>query len=151
MGPCRISKKSPVGVCGADADTIVARNFLRAVAAGCSAHSDHGRGVAEVFLAAAKGEAPDYQLKDTVKLQKLAGELGVQTKDRTANEIAVDIGKIALEEFGKAEGTQLMARRRQNPARRFGKSSASHLVPLTARLLRPFTEPRWALTRIIEA
>jgi carbon-monoxide dehydrogenase catalytic subunit len=111
MGPCRISKKSPVGVCGADADTIVARNFLRAVAAGCSAHSDHGRGVAEVFLAAAKGEAPDYQLKDTVKLQKLAGELGVQTKDRTANEIAVDVGKIALEEFGKAEGTQLMAKR----------------------------------------
>ena len=50
MGPCRISKKSPLGVCGANADTIVARNFLRAVAAGVSAHSDHGRGVAEVFL-----------------------------------------------------------------------------------------------------
>jgi carbon-monoxide dehydrogenase catalytic subunit len=29
MGPCRITKKAPVGVCGADADTIVARNFLR--------------------------------------------------------------------------------------------------------------------------
>lgn len=53
MGPCRITKKAPVGVCGADADTIVARNFLRAVAAGASAHSDHGRGVAEVFLATA--------------------------------------------------------------------------------------------------
>ncbi len=42
MGPCRISKKAPVGVCGANVDTIVARNFLRAVAAGASAHSDHG-------------------------------------------------------------------------------------------------------------
>jgi len=28
MGPCRISKKAQVGVCGAVADTIVARNFL---------------------------------------------------------------------------------------------------------------------------
>jgi carbon-monoxide dehydrogenase catalytic subunit len=50
MGPCRITKKAPVGVCGADADTIVARNFLRAIAAGTSAHSDHGRGVAKIPL-----------------------------------------------------------------------------------------------------
>ncbi len=34
MGPCRITAKSPLGVCGADADTIVARNFLREVAGG---------------------------------------------------------------------------------------------------------------------
>ena len=33
-GPCRISPASPKGVCGADADTIVMRNFLRSVAAG---------------------------------------------------------------------------------------------------------------------
>lgn len=72
MRPCRITKKAPVGVCGADADTIVARNFLRAVAADASAHSDHGRGVAEVFLATARGEAPDYNFRDTVKLYKLS-------------------------------------------------------------------------------
>ncbi len=33
-GPCRITPKSPRGICGANADTIVTRNFLRAVAAG---------------------------------------------------------------------------------------------------------------------
>jgi carbon-monoxide dehydrogenase catalytic subunit len=121
MGPCRIDpfgEGPQLGVCGADADTIVARNFLRAVAAGCSAHSDHGRGVAEVFLAAAKGEAPGYQLKDTLKLYKLAQEMGVQTtKDRSANEIAGDVGRIALDEFGKSQGTQLMARRAPKPRR----------------------------------
>ena len=121
MGPCRISKKAPVGVCGADVDTIVARNFLRAIAAGTSAHSDHGRGVAEVFLAAAKGEAPDYQIKDTVKLHALARELGVETKDRPVNEIAVDIGQIALGEFGKPDGTQLMARRAPKPRQEIWK------------------------------
>jgi carbon-monoxide dehydrogenase catalytic subunit len=44
MGPCRIDPfgEGPQrGVCGADVDTIIARNFLRAAAAGCSAHSDH--------------------------------------------------------------------------------------------------------------
>lgn len=38
-GPCRITPKSPRGICGADADTIVARNFTRAVAAGSAATS----------------------------------------------------------------------------------------------------------------
>lgn len=115
MGPCRISKKAPLGVCGADVDTIVARNFLRAIAAGVSAHSDHGRTVAEVFLAAARGEAKDYEIKDVVKLRKLAVELGVEVKDRSPNEIAIDIGQIAVQEFGKYEGTQFMARRAPKP------------------------------------
>ncbi len=33
-GPCRVTPSAPRGICGASADTIVARNFLRAVAAG---------------------------------------------------------------------------------------------------------------------
>lgn len=37
-GPCRVTPKAPKGVCGADADTIVARNFLRAVAAGAGCY-----------------------------------------------------------------------------------------------------------------
>ncbi len=121
MGPCRITKKATLGVCGADVDTIVARNFLRAIAAGVSAHSDHGRTVAEVFIATAKGEAGDYRLKDTIKLHKLARELGVETEDRSPSEIAVDVGKVALAEFGKPEGTQLMARRAPAPRQEIWK------------------------------
>ena len=121
MGPCRVSKKAPLGVCGANADTIVARNFLRAIAAGVSAHSDHGRTVAEVFIATARGEAPDYQIKDLTKLHKLAEELGVKTQGRQVNEIAVDVGVIALGEFGKAEGTQLMALRAPKPRQEIWK------------------------------
>jgi carbon-monoxide dehydrogenase catalytic subunit len=115
MGPCRITKKATLGVCGADADTIVARNFLRAVAAGASAHSDHGRGVAEVFLATARGEAPDYQFKDIIKLYQVAEDLGIETKDRSVKEIAEDIGTTALAEFGKPEGEQMMVRRAPQP------------------------------------
>ncbi|CAH2214901.1 anaerobic carbon-monoxide dehydrogenase catalytic subunit [Tepidibacter aestuarii] len=37
-GPCRITPKSPRGVCGATADTIVGRNFLRAVASGAACY-----------------------------------------------------------------------------------------------------------------
>ncbi|MGA2660928.1 MAG: carbon monoxide dehydrogenase, partial [Verrucomicrobiota bacterium] len=40
MGPCRITPKAPRGVCGANADTIVARNYVREVASGVAAHAD---------------------------------------------------------------------------------------------------------------
>lgn len=121
MGPCRVSKKASLGVCGADVDTIVARNFLRAVAAGVAAHSDHGRTVAEVFLSTAKGEAPDYKFKDLIKLNKLAKELQVETDGREPNKIALEVGQIALAEFGKFEGTQLMALRAPKPRQELWK------------------------------
>ncbi|NIA16762.1 MAG: anaerobic carbon-monoxide dehydrogenase catalytic subunit [Planctomycetes bacterium] len=124
MGPCRIDPFGDgpeLGVCGADVDTIVARNFLRAVAAGTSAHSDHCRTVAELFLAAAKGEAPDYHLTDMEKLHRVAKEFGIATDGRADNEIAVELGKIALGEFGKSEGRQLMARRAPGPRKEIWK------------------------------
>ena len=52
MGPCRVNpggKGAQVGVCGATADVIVARNLLREIASGTSAHSDHGREVVKAL------------------------------------------------------------------------------------------------------
>ena len=45
-GPCRITPEAPHGICGASADVIVARNFLRAVASGsgCYIHVRHPGG-----------------------------------------------------------------------------------------------------------
>jgi carbon-monoxide dehydrogenase catalytic subunit len=124
MGPCRIDPfgEGPQrGVCGADADTIIARNFLRAVAAGTSAHSDHGRGVAHTFVAMARGEAPDYGIKDRVKLLALAKEWDVKTEGRPDKEIALEIGELALAEFGKPHGTQRMAERAPGPRKELWK------------------------------
>ncbi len=122
MGPCRVplpkgkeetpeEKKKRRGICGATAETIAARNFIRMVAGGAAAHSDHGRGVAELFLAVAKGEAPGYEIKDEQKLLQLALDFGVTIGDRSNQEIATDIGEIALSEFGKQEGEVLFLRR----------------------------------------
>jgi len=50
MGPCRVDpfgEGPQKGVCGANADIIVARNLGRSIAAGASAHSDHGRDILE--------------------------------------------------------------------------------------------------------
>ncbi len=122
MGPCRVplpkgkeetpeEKKKRRGVCGATAETIAARNFVRMIASGAAAHSDHGRGVAELFLATAKGEASGYELKDEQKLLALALEWGITIGDRSNNEIAIDIGEKALAEFGRQEGELLFLKR----------------------------------------
>jgi carbon-monoxide dehydrogenase catalytic subunit len=122
MGPCRVplpkgKKETPEdkqkrrGICGATAETIAARNFIRMIAGGAAAHSDHGRGVAELFLAVAKGEAPGYKIKDEQKLLQVALDWGVKIGDRSNTEIAIDIGEIALAEFGRQEGELLFLRR----------------------------------------
>ncbi len=40
-GPCRITKKAEAGICGATADVIAARNFLRLAAGGAAAYTHH--------------------------------------------------------------------------------------------------------------
>ena len=89
QGPCRVpppkkkegetgeEKKQRMGLCGATAETIVARNFARMVAAGTAAHSDHSRGVAKLFKEIAHGEAPGYDVKDVAKLKKVAKDWDV--------------------------------------------------------------------------
>ena len=109
MGPCRIKKvkegePESVGICGATVDTIAARNFARMTAAGAAAHSDHGRAVAETLIAAAKGEAPGYGIKDVQKLMSVALDLDVEIGERSNEEIALEVGEKALAMFGQQEG-----------------------------------------------
>ena len=107
MGPCRIDPfgdGASAGVCGATADTIAARNFVRMIAGGAAAHSDHGRGVAELFLATAKGEAPGYEIRDVMKLYQVAMNFGIEIVDRSVEDIALEVGEKALAEFGQQEG-----------------------------------------------
>ena len=103
MGPCRIDPfgEGPQrGVCGADADIIVARNLGRAIAAGASAHSDHGRDILEVFAATAEGKTAGYEIRDETKLHALAEELGVTTEARSTQDIARDVADVMMEDYG---------------------------------------------------
>jgi carbon-monoxide dehydrogenase catalytic subunit len=104
MGPCRLTKDGQTGICGATIETITARNFARAVAAGAASHSDHGRDLAFTLLATAKGEAQGYKIRDPYKLNKLATELGIPTEGREINEIALDVAETCLGFFGQQKG-----------------------------------------------
>jgi len=131
MGPCRLplpkggieGEDTRKGLCGATANTIAARNFGRMVAAGTSAHSDHGRSVAEVFLSVARKEKEDYKIKDPLKLIQIAPFFGVETtlevdgevKDRSIDEIALEVAEKACAEWGKPEGELAYLKRAPKP------------------------------------
>jgi carbon-monoxide dehydrogenase catalytic subunit len=115
MGPCRISpfeEEGPkAGVCGATADTIVARNLIRMIAGGAAAHSDHGRDIAHTLLLTAEGKGGGYEIKDEAKLGALAAEYGIETDGRSKEEIALDLAHAVYAEFGKQEGPIQFTRR----------------------------------------
>ena len=104
QGPCRIIPTKAgmdKGICGADAYTIVARNIVRYMAGGASAHSDHGREIAYTLLHMAEGHAPDYKVTDADKLMRVAAKVGVETAGRPVNDVAKDVAIKALNDFGK--------------------------------------------------
>ncbi|MCG8688998.1 MAG: anaerobic carbon-monoxide dehydrogenase catalytic subunit [Desulfobacterales bacterium] len=124
MGPCRLplpkagieGEDTRKGLCGATANTIAARNFLRMIAGGAAAHSDHGRTVAEVFLSVARKETEDYKVKDPIKLLSIAPHYGVETKvevdgemvDRDMDEITLEVAEAAIAEWGKVGSNTLV-------------------------------------------
>nr|HID13084.1 carbon monoxide dehydrogenase [Anaerolineae bacterium] len=106
QGPCRIDpfEEGPTkGVCGATADTVVARNLARAIAGGCAAHSGHAKHLVHTLLKAARGQTLDYIIKDEAKLKAVAGQVGIETEGKEVNEIALELAETALAEFSEKE------------------------------------------------
>ena len=103
MGPCRVDPfgEGPQrGVCGADADIIVARNLCRMIAAGAASHSDHGRDLVEVLAGVASGKAPGYTIRDVEKLKSIAAEYGIETQGKEILAIAGELAYAMQEDYG---------------------------------------------------
>ncbi len=131
QGPCRVpppkkkegetvaEKKQRSGLCGATAETIVARNFARMVCGGAAAHNDHSRGVALLFKEVAHGRAQGYELKDVAKLRRVARDFGVEltegegdeAKSRSKEAIAQELADKVLAEFGRQHGELTFVKR----------------------------------------
>ena len=109
MGPCRITPKSPRGICGCDANGIVARNYLRFTAGGAATHSDHGRSICHTLYASKEGG--NYQVKDPETLCRIAKEWGIETEGRDIYDVAHEVAETGLMEYGKPFGVQRFLKR----------------------------------------
>lgn len=123
-GPCRITPNGQKGICGADADTIVSRNLLRAIAAGsgCYIHVIEKTALNLKNTALNKGT-----IKGKHALRHLAELFGIQSTDeqdaalQVANAVLADIYK---PEYEKMELVEKLA---YKP--RFGKWKELGILP----------------------
>jgi len=108
-GPCRISPEAPRGICGADADTIVTRNLLRAVASGsgCYIHIVENTALNVKNVAKTKGD-----IKGIATLDRLASIFGIEEADvyKRAEAVAEAVLEdLYLPEYEKMKLTEKMA------------------------------------------
>jgi len=104
-GPCRITQKAERAICGATADTIVARNLVRLASHGAAAYSHHLEEIAKTLKATAQGKTP-YKIGDVAKLRTIAGVVGLDNT-KSAEELAIALADIILAEMRKGSDEPL--------------------------------------------
>jgi carbon-monoxide dehydrogenase catalytic subunit len=108
-GPCRITPDSPKGVCGATADSIVARNFLRAVAAGSACYLHVAESTAARLKSIASGVSP-LPLRSRQSVETLAQKLGVLADTIEAKAVGIADAVLADLYRPRSEGMKLVDR-----------------------------------------
>lgn len=104
-GPCRITRKTQVAICGATADTIVARNLVRLAVHGAAAYTHHLEELAKTIKATVAGKTP-FRIGDEAKLREIAGVVGLDASKPTG-ELAVSLADVILAELRKGSDEPL--------------------------------------------
>ena len=107
QGPCRIDPFGATGpkfgICGANADVIVARGLARNIAAGTASHSAHAKHLAHTLLKYSRGQAPDYDIRDEEKFFAVLDRVGIARDGKSTAELAGELARLALDEFSERE------------------------------------------------
>lgn len=131
MGPCKITAKSPKGVCGADADLIAARNLLRGAAAGAAQHGMHAREVILMLKWAAEGKL-DLPIIGEYKVRQMAEAYGIPTKRRQLKNIAKDLTDVLLADLSRTEPEAYRTIQACAPAERQKTWEEMDILPISA-------------------
>ena len=123
-GPCRITPDSPKGICGATADVMVARNFLRAVAAGsgCYIHvvENTARNLKNIAQSGGK-------LKGMQALAHLGEVFGISDPDPHA--LAAKVADAVLDDLYKPDFEKMALVEKLAYPPRYEKWSALGILP----------------------
>ncbi|RJQ24883.1 MAG: anaerobic carbon-monoxide dehydrogenase catalytic subunit [Peptococcaceae bacterium] len=120
-GPCRITPKSSRGICGATADIMVARNFLRSVAAGAACYLHVAENAADVL----KNTAPPF--KGEALLDELAARFAIQAAD--SKEKAVQLAGKVLADLYRPRGEKMELTEKLAYAPRFKRWQELGILP----------------------
>ena len=130
-GPCRVTEKTPLTICGKDVDLVVAGNALRRLAAGLSAHGAHAREVFISLKAAADGTAP-IPLKCREKGYAVAKLLGVDTEGKTIETICSEVADIFIDDLQRALPKEHRTLKALAPKERVETWEKLGIIPISA-------------------
>lgn len=123
-GPCRITPKSPKGVCGATADTIVGRNFLRAVTSGAACYLHVVENTAKNLKSI--GEKKE-KIKGPDTLEELAALFEIEENDLHAKAVAV--ADMILQDLYKPREDKMTLVKKLTYSPRFENWSQLNILP----------------------
>ncbi|MBI5231057.1 MAG: anaerobic carbon-monoxide dehydrogenase catalytic subunit [Coriobacteriales bacterium] len=99
-GPCKITAKSPRGVCGRTMELIVMANLLRAAAAGASAQAIHAHDMILTLLGVSRGEIT-LDMKGSNRLRDVGYAMNVAFSWSPLEEIAEKVAEVMLEDLSR--------------------------------------------------
>ncbi len=123
-GPCRITPEAPKGICGATADVIVARNFLRAVASGSGCYIHVVENTALNLKNMATSKSP---IKSEAALNVLCEIFGIEKED--VHEKALAVAQAVLDDLYRPEYEKMQLVEKLAYAPRFKKWQELNILP----------------------
>ena len=123
-GPCRITPDSPKGVCGTNADVIVGRNFLRAVAAGSACYIHVVENTARNLKNTAQFGG---ELKGKAALKRL-GEI-FEIEEQNEHKLAMKVADAVLEDIYRPDFERMEITKKIAYAPRYQKWEELGILP----------------------
>lgn len=105
-GPCRISDKSPRGVCGRGLEMVVMANLARAVAAGTSAQTIHAHEMILTLLGVARGEIA-LPVSGAMRLQEVGYVLNVARSWWSDEQVAEEVAQAMLDDLARMTDSEM--------------------------------------------
>ena len=124
-GPCRITPSAPRGICGANADTIVTRNLLRAVASGSGCYIHIVENTARNLKNTAREKGP---IKGENALRLLVQEFGLTESD-DLHQMAYEVADKVLQDLYKPEDEEMELVKKMAYAPRYEKWKELGILP----------------------
>ena len=105
-GPCRISEKSPRGICGRSQDDIVISNIIRSLVSGLAAHGRHAHEIIYTIKGIAEGKI-NLKLKGITRIYEMAQKLELEIENKIENQLAGEIADILVEDLGRMDNKNI--------------------------------------------